>query len=227
MKHFFVKFLLIGMMIFSLFQLSGCYHNEASKISEAEPSDSPLQQEETNVDEQNIQNKSNTIEDYISNFNHAIDTQSSGELSKLVSKDGFVLLRTFTSGFGTKGAEVSETIDSLKIPQNLEFNIVKDESPISLKTEFDSKNKKYSEMKIVNTNEDLNWESLIKPDILNTLGKIVDNDKDLGEETRVYILNGGGFCLAQFAGSGLQYSRWAAFEKIEKGYALRLIAIIN
>ena len=209
------------------YMLSECNLNEVNTIEKISPTVA-MQQNEVGVStNNNIENAINPIEVYVNKFNESIEKQNSDDLAKIVSKEGFVLLRTFLSGFGTRGTEVSELIRASNIPINLEFTIVKEESPISLKTEFQSEYKEFSEMEIINTYVELNWQNLIKPEILNTFEEIVSNDKELGKETRIYVLKEGGFCLAQFAGSGLQYSRWVAFEKTEKGYAMRIIAIIN
>jgi hypothetical protein len=38
-----------------------------------------------------------------------------------------------------------------------------------------------------------------------------------GEQTSIYKLKDG-FCVAQYSGSGLQYSHWAVFQKKDEDY---------
>ncbi len=212
-------FILVAVSTLAL--LCACTQNIGSIDKEIDPT--------TSVDASSISFNETTeklITDSIKSFYSAIEHQNSKELAKILDKNGIVFLRTFTSGFGTRGQEVYETISSSKIPEDLTFSFVQGEAPIKLKTEFKTSEEDILDIKVYDSDEGLNLDSFIKPDILNTFGKLIGNNKPLDEETRIYKLKGDSFCLAQFSGYGLQYSNWAVFEKKDKGYLLKIIAVI-
>jgi len=130
------------------------------------------------------------------------------------------------SGYGQRGEEVCKKIKPFKIPKNLEFDVAKGEQPISLRTEFDGIGEVVRGIKTRNSDFKFDWNELWKPVLLNGFEKIYEVDEH-DEGARVYLLKDGSFCLAIFAGSGLQYSRWAVFRKINDQYQLKTIAIIN
>lgn len=78
---------------------------------------------------------SDMINSYLISFAQSIENHPD-KFAKMVDPEGFILLRTFLSGYGKRGEEVYEKIKPSKIPVDLEFNVVKGESPISLRTEF-------------------------------------------------------------------------------------------
>lgn len=212
-----MKYFRLILSIIFILLLSGCSSNQGKIVDIRATSESPQSDKDTNK----------PIKELIATFYQAIDNQDSNLLGEIVDKEGFLLLRTFTSGYGLKGAEISEIVNPNIIPKNLEFDIIKDENPVSLKTEFQSDNKDYDKMKIISTDVSIDWDNLTKPDILNYLSKLTSYEKDLGNKTIIFMLKDGSFCLAQFAGSDLQYSRWAAFQKDANCYSLKIIAIVN
>jgi|GEM_PF-935348 len=69
---------------------------------------------------------SDKINSYLSSFAQSIEKQPD-KFEKIVDPEGFVLVRTYLSGYGYRGKEVYEKIKPSDIPGNLEFNLVKGE----------------------------------------------------------------------------------------------------
>ena len=178
-----------------------------------------------------VENKSQTkqIHKLVNNFYSAIRTQNSSAFKNIMSSDGVMIYRTFLLGNGTLGKEVFENIKRSKISNKLVFNLVKGEYPISLKSTYQNNNINFSKVKILKTKWRFDLNLLYRPQILDTCAKITgkyegNNDKFTAF---IYVLKDGNFCVVQYAGSGLDYSRWAIFKKYGKKYALRVIALIN
>lgn len=216
---------LILLIAFSLLSLCACKQNIANMNKELKPTTSVKYKDNTKSPSSNEISKQ-TLTDSIKSFYSAIENQSSKDLASISDKEGIVFLRTFISGFGTRGQEVYETITPPEFPEDLTFSFVKGEAPIKLKTEFKIDKKDSLDIKAYDSDESLNWDNLIKPDILKTFGKLVGSEKEPSEKTRIYKLQGDIFCLAQLSDSGLQYSNWAVFEKKDKEFFLKIIALV-
>lgn len=212
------------LIILALFFLCSCEQNVVSINEEPKPTTS-IKCEDNAISPTSDETEAKKISELIKSFYSAIENQNSKDLAKISDKEGIVLIRTFMSGFGTRGQEFREDIIPSEFPENLTFH-VQGEEPIELKISFKVDKKDYSNIKVYDTDESLDWDSLIKPDILKTFGKLIENEKELDIGTRIYKLKGDSFCLAQFSGSGLQYSSWAVFEKKDKEYFLKIVALV-
>ena len=189
-----LRYIPLIIILLSILLLSGCVQDNSNTNPNSVVNSEPAKIE-SSPNKQEANNSSELIKEYVDRFYKFIDIQSSDMLKQFASKEGIVFIRTFISGFGTKGGEISETLDVTKLPSDLIFNFVKNEEPVSLKTEYEHGNKDFSKMKLVKSSEKFDWGLLIKPEILNIFGKVIGNEKEIGEETRVYILNDGSFCL--------------------------------
>lgn len=173
----------------------------------------------------NTQNDS--IKKSIKDFYSSIDTRNSTKLMKISDKDTIFLIRTFLSGNGTRGAEIFHKVKTSKIPNKLIFSLIKGEYPIDLKTEFHTDLKDYSTIKVIKSNMNLDLHSFLIDDLLTNFTKLRCDENKVGEGTFVYILKNGSFCLAQFDGSGLQYSRWTIFQYKNNEYKIKALIIVD
>lgn len=225
MKLYSKKLSILGIVLLIIFILGGCNQNFGSLNLKLKNAKTFHKTKKFLVQENSKSIQMKLIKKYVNQFCYAIKTQNSQKLKQIANRDGIVLIRTFSSGNGTRGAEIDETINPSKMPCNLVFSIIKGEEPISFKDEFETDNKDFSKMKLINISKYYNWNNELSTDIINNFGEIVGN-KDPGEDTNLYIFKDGSFSIAQFAGSGLQYSNWAVFSKKGGKYQLEILAII-
>lgn len=140
-----------------------------------------LKEFQSNVSSVNIQAETIKImQEYIDDFVSGIETNNSQMVSELTDEDGFILWRTFLTGFGTRGKEIFKTIRRSEIPKDLIFS-VEGEEAISLRKEFKGLNGKVPQNKIISTRIVLNWEELSRPELLHNLSMIIGDEEDLEE----------------------------------------------
>jgi hypothetical protein len=168
------------------------------------------------------------IRSVASRFFAAVDSADGKGLSRLADSEGIILIRTYPSGNGTRGAEVNETIAATELPSDLTFDLVKGEPPISLQVEWrttDDRNTSKLNPQITGTTFD--WTQIDKSGVLESLEGMMGKDDESLTGNRLYVMSDGSFCLAEYSGCGFEWSRWAVFRKRGDTYTVAIIATVN
>ena len=135
-------------------------------------------------------------------------------------------MRSFLSGNGTRGEDIFEHILYSELPTNLEFDLIQDEYPINLLTDL-TLNGDESAVEQYQTSEKLNSDETSRQEIMELLWRLTEIGGNAKELSRLYFLEDGKVMLANYSGSGLQYSNWVMFGKKEASYKIVMIALIR
>lgn len=187
--------------------LGGCSNkveNSDLPINKSQPAEAESTSESNDVKADNIVNQ----------FIRAIQSKNSEEIKNMVSPEGLVVIRAFSSGNGSRGKNIRNVYSKEEIKNTLLFE-VKDEEPINIYEAFINISE---ELEATDGKSGYNFkDNIVGGEYSPSTDDIIDICSELvgdGEKTKVYSINAEELVLTQSSlSSDLPIGVWAVFEK--------------
>lgn len=197
--------------------LAGCSNkveNSDLTMNTSQPTETEGTSEKNNVKAENIVNQ----------FIRAIQTKNSEEIKNMVSPEGLVVIRAFSSGNGTRGKNIRNIYSKEEIANTFSFDI-KDEEPINI---YEAYKNISEELETADGKGGYNFkDNIIGGEYSPSTDDIIDICSELvgdGEKTKVYSINDEELVLTQSSlSSDLPIGVWAVFERNGDKYYYRAI----